>query len=113
MLVSNVAGVVKYVGLTHFAIGTWIGIRICKPIGLNNGSIDNIRYFEAPMNCGVFAPPHKVVITNKLLSGVPTEQPDESVNYEPENVEDPPMVSEFIYTLPLLRTKHYKYLFSL
>ena len=112
VLVSNVAGIVKYVGFTHFSIGTWIGIRLSKPIGLNNGSIDNVRYFGPPTNCGVFAPPHKVVITNKLLSDIPTEQPDEDVNYKPQNVEDPAMVSEFIYTLPLIRTKHYKYLFS-
>ena len=112
MLVCNVAGIVKYVCFTHFADWTWIGIRLCKPIGKNNGSIDNVKYFGAPTKCGVFAHPHKVVITKKLLSDVPTEQPDEGVNYKPQNVEDPPIVSEIICTLPLLRTKHCKYLFS-
>ena len=35
VLVYNIAGIVRYVGFNHFAGWTWIGIRLCKPFGLN------------------------------------------------------------------------------
>ena len=61
----KVPGVVKYIGYTHFAKGTWIGIKIPKAIGLNDGSIGEYRYFNAPYKCGVFAPPERVTIVKK------------------------------------------------
>ena len=61
----EVPGVVKYIGYTHFAKGIWIGIKIPKAIGLNDGSIGEYRYFSAPYKCGVFAPPERVTVVAK------------------------------------------------
>lgn len=36
-------GILKYVGDTHFAVGTWCGIQLDEPSGKNDGSVDGQR----------------------------------------------------------------------
>ena len=51
--------VVRFVGKTHFATGTWVGLELETPNGKNNGSIQGVEYFKCqqPGNYGVFVRP--------------------------------------------------------
>lgn len=41
--IGNVPGVVRYVGPTDFAPGTWIGVELCEKKGKNNGTVRGIK----------------------------------------------------------------------
>ena len=47
-------GTVAFIGETQFAKGIWIGIVLDEKRGKNNGSIQNIKYFECQENFGMF-----------------------------------------------------------
>lgn len=47
-------GVVCYIGQTKFATGDWVGIRLDKPDGKNDGSVGGEKYFECEPNHGLF-----------------------------------------------------------
>uniref|UniRef100_A0ABD2WJ57 CAP-Gly domain-containing protein n=1 Tax=Trichogramma kaykai TaxID=54128 RepID=A0ABD2WJ57_9HYME len=53
-------GVLRYMGQTDFAPGEWCGVELDDPVGKNDGSINDKRYFECRPNHGLFAPPNKV-----------------------------------------------------
>ncbi|KAJ3394073.1 hypothetical protein HDU84_000101 [Entophlyctis sp. JEL0112] len=53
-------GEVKFVGLTKFKPGYWIGIEYDEPLGKHDGSVDGQRYFDARPRHGAFARPNKV-----------------------------------------------------
>ncbi|TGZ50415.1 hypothetical protein CRM22_010810 [Opisthorchis felineus] len=48
-------GVIRYIGSTEFAPGTWYGIELDQPLGKNNGSVAGVRYFQCPVGHGIFA----------------------------------------------------------
>eukprot|EP00928_Gymnodinium_smaydae_P045219 TRINITY_DN30166_c0_g2_i2.p1 TRINITY_DN30166_c0_g2~~TRINITY_DN30166_c0_g2_i2.p1 ORF type:complete len:526 (+),score=106.71 TRINITY_DN30166_c0_g2_i2:151-1728(+) len=50
-------GVVRFVGETHFAGGTWVGIELESPCGKNDGQVKGVRYFECAAERGLFARP--------------------------------------------------------
>ncbi|KAM9914823.1 hypothetical protein OXX69_000263 [Metschnikowia pulcherrima] len=54
--VRGESGVVRYIGSARFAPGEWIGVELDRPHGRNDGSVQDIRYFECqnPGNYGVF-----------------------------------------------------------
>ncbi|KAL4107067.1 hypothetical protein PRIC1_005102 [Phytophthora ramorum] len=52
--VGNVPGVVRYIGTTRFATGTWVGIELCEQKGKNSGTVDGEKYFSCPPNHGIF-----------------------------------------------------------
>jgi len=59
VLVSGELGIVKYIGTTEFARGTWLGVELRKPNGKNDGSVQGKRYFTCKPNCGLFVKPEK------------------------------------------------------
>ncbi|KAJ3097669.1 hypothetical protein HK100_005289 [Physocladia obscura] len=55
-------GVVKYVGLTKFKPGYWIGVEYDEPLGKHDGSVNGEKYFEAKPKHGAFARPNRVEV---------------------------------------------------
>jgi len=108
VIVSGTPGIVKYTGFTHFAKGLWIGITIEKAIGLNNGSVDEIEYFKAPPKCGVFAPPHKVLVVKKAKDGhmraiskIPEDKPSQKKYFRAPTPNVPHPLQQRTPPLPL------------
>ncbi|XP_046389989.1 CAP-Gly domain-containing linker protein 1 isoform X4 [Ischnura elegans] len=54
------AGVLRYIGTTEFAAGMWAGVELDDPVGKNDGSVGDKRYFECMPKYGLFAPVAKV-----------------------------------------------------
>lgn len=47
-------GVIRFIGETKFAAGKWIGVQLISPEGKNDGTVNGVRYFGCPAQCGVF-----------------------------------------------------------
>ena len=58
-------GTLRYLGPTDFAAGDWAGVELDAPIGKNDGSVGDKKYFECKPKFGLFAPLHKVS-SNKI-----------------------------------------------
>lgn len=54
VLGSGKKGVVVFIGDTSFSAGEWIGIKLDNPDGKNDGSVAGVKYFECPMDHGLF-----------------------------------------------------------
>ncbi|CAI5707121.1 unnamed protein product [Peronospora effusa] len=52
--VGNVPGVVRFIGTTRFATGTWVGIELYEQKGKNSGTINGEQYFSCAPNHGIF-----------------------------------------------------------
>ncbi|OQS55165.1 CLIP1 [Ecytonucleospora hepatopenaei] len=48
------SGVVKFIGKIDGKDGIWVGLELEKPVGKNNGSYKNKKYFDCKENHGVF-----------------------------------------------------------
>jgi dynactin 1 len=51
---------VRFVGLTHFALGDWVGIELDEPTGKNDGSVQGERYFHCGQGFGMFIRPSAI-----------------------------------------------------
>ncbi|KAL1022447.1 hypothetical protein UPYG_G00027760 [Umbra pygmaea] len=61
VLVSNVKpGTLRFKGHTSFANGFWAGVELDKSEGSNNGTYNDVVYFECLEGHGIFAPPDKI-----------------------------------------------------
>lgn len=58
---SNASGVVAFIGTTHFASGTWVGVDLDAPTGKNDGTVQGVRYFEARPRHGIFVRGNKLI----------------------------------------------------
>lgn len=50
-------GQVMFKGPVKFTDGLWIGVKYDEPFGKNDGSVNGVRYFDAPQNYGAFVKP--------------------------------------------------------
>jgi hypothetical protein len=63
--VMNKPGIVRYIGATKFAGGTWIGVELEQAFGKNDGSIKGKSYFKCEENKGVFVRADKLTLVKQ------------------------------------------------
>lgn len=54
-------GRVRYIGPTDFAEGIWVGVEFETAVGMNDGTVNDKRYFTCPAKHGSFLKPDKLV----------------------------------------------------
>ncbi|XP_034427432.1 kinesin-like protein KIF13B isoform X2 [Hippoglossus hippoglossus] len=57
---GNKAGTVRYMGMTQFAEGVWVGVELDTPVGKNDGSVGGHRYFHCKPGYGVLVRPDRL-----------------------------------------------------
>ena len=62
---SNLSGIIRFVGSTDFAPGTWIGIELDTSQGKNNGTVAGVQYFDCPHKRGMFVRPKNIKLDKK------------------------------------------------
>jgi dynactin 1 len=60
--VQGKIGTIRFVGITSFQTGKWVGIELDDPHGKNSGVVQGKRYFECKTNHGVFVRPSQVKV---------------------------------------------------
>eukprot|EP01084_Bolivina_argentea_P265049 449141_1 len=82
-------GTVKYIGIPSFKRilqkGNWYGIELNKKIGINNGIINGIKYFDTKDNYGI-------LITSKHISVI--ENNHNQINDSDEKIEHGIMIKQ-------------------
>lgn len=68
-------GIVRFSGTTEFAPGRWFGVELEGPYGKNDGSVKGKRYFECPLNYGVFVRSSQVKILTSSSASASSRSP--------------------------------------
>ncbi|CAG8677120.1 14046_t:CDS:2, partial [Funneliformis caledonium] len=66
-------GTIRFVGHITFATGKWVGVELDEPLGKNNGSIADERYFDCKQNHGIFVRPSQIKIID-LINSLQSQQ---------------------------------------
>ena len=53
-------GVIRFIGITAFANGEWIGLELSDVTGKNDGSVKGERYFDCQPSHGIFVRPESI-----------------------------------------------------
>ena len=72
-------GTLRYIGTTHFANGTWIGVEYDEPVGKNDGSVGGHRYFTCSDKFGGFVRPDKVQVGDFAMDDLDDLDDDEEM----------------------------------
>ncbi|XP_040569889.1 CAP-Gly domain-containing linker protein 3 [Lepeophtheirus salmonis] len=83
-------GSLEYCGLTSFAPGVWVGVKLDEPHGKNDGSVQGVVYFKCQKNHGLFVPPGKISKMGRT--------------YVSKGIKDPSITSQ-ISNSPINKTK--------
>ena len=59
VMVGGNFGWVRFIGETTFADGLWLGVELENPVGKNDGTVDDKRYFTSQPQHGLFVRPNK------------------------------------------------------
>ena len=62
-------GHVRFIGETAFRPGVWVGVALLRPMGKNDGTVQGVRYFECPLDHGLFARAQKLTPLGEGDSG--------------------------------------------
>ncbi|XP_047656096.1 centrosome-associated protein 350 isoform X2 [Tachysurus fulvidraco] len=83
VLVSNVQpGTLRFKGPTRFANGFWAGVELDVSEGSNNGTYDDIIYFQCKEKHGIFAPPDKISHLPEMIEGRTRTSEEEDSSYD-------------------------------
>ncbi|KAJ3224439.1 hypothetical protein HK099_008459 [Clydaea vesicula] len=55
-------GEVRFIGSTTFKPGFWVGVKYDEPVGIHNGTVDGVKYFECQNKFGAMVRPNKVKV---------------------------------------------------
>ncbi|KAL2155540.1 hypothetical protein VTH82DRAFT_282 [Thermothelomyces myriococcoides] len=64
-------GTIRFAGQTLFAPGFWVGVELEDATGKNDGSVNDVRYFECPMGHGMFVRPTALKVLQPTASFMP------------------------------------------
>ncbi|CAK9066371.1 unnamed protein product [Durusdinium trenchii] len=62
-------GTVRFVGVTYFAHGDWVGVELEEAIGKNNGTVQEVVYFRCPAQHGLFCRPWTIQAVESVETG--------------------------------------------
>lgn len=84
---NDAPGIIRFIGVTNFSPGVWVGVELDKPDGKNNGSVQGIRYFECGDNHGIFVRESKVVPLHKADKSGAGRQPNRRETQTPSKLQ--------------------------
>ncbi|XP_074656043.1 kinesin-like protein KIF13A isoform X2 [Tubulanus polymorphus] len=67
-------GVVKFLGMTEFAAGQWVGLELDQREGKNDGSVKGVRYFKCRSRHGIFVRHDKLIMDKKRRRSKASQQ---------------------------------------
>lgn len=47
-------GTIKFIGVAQFSLGEWVGVELDNPLGKNDGTVKDVKYFDCKPKHGIF-----------------------------------------------------------